>query len=72
MFLLQRFSRYDDFYDNWDGDWAWFDTNIDEDKEQFVTIEVSSSKGIVLFTCRAESMLLKLTFLFSCLSHERL
>ena len=32
--------RYDDFYDNWDGEWGWFDVNIDEDGEQFLTIEV--------------------------------
>ena len=39
-YRMSRFNRYDDFYDNWDGEWAWFDTNIDEDREQFVTIEV--------------------------------
>ena len=34
-FYNYRFNRYDDFYDNWDGDWGWFDLNIDEDREQF-------------------------------------
>lgn len=39
-YRFSRFNRYDDFYDNWDGDWGWFDVNIDEDREQFETIEV--------------------------------
>ena len=37
-YRMSRYSRYDDYYDNWDGDWGWFDANIDEDKEQFVKI----------------------------------
>ena len=37
---MSRYNRYDDFYDNWDGDWGWFDANIDEDREQFVKVEV--------------------------------
>ena len=35
---MSRYNRYDDYYDNWDGDWGWFDANIDEDREQFVHI----------------------------------
>ena len=42
-YRMSRFNRYDDFYDNWDGEWGWFDTNIDEDREQFVTIEQGRS-----------------------------
>ena len=37
---MSRYSRYDDYYDNWDGDWGWFDANIDEDREQFVHVPV--------------------------------
>ena len=37
---MSRYSRYDDYYDNWDGDWGWFDANIDEDREQFVHVAV--------------------------------
>ena len=33
-------SRFEDFYDLEDGDWGWFSTNIDEDREQFVTLPV--------------------------------
>ena len=33
-YRMSRFNRYDDFYDNWDGDWAWLEANIDEDREQ--------------------------------------
>ena len=39
-YRMSRYNRYDDFYDNWDGDWGWFDANIDEDREQFVKVEV--------------------------------
>ena len=37
-YRMSRYNRYDDYYDNWDGDWGWFDANIDEDREQFVHI----------------------------------
>ena len=37
-YRMSRYGRYDDYYDNWDGDWGWFDANIDEDKEQFIKI----------------------------------
>jgi hypothetical protein len=33
-FCNDRQSRFDDFYDREDGDWGWFSTNIDEDREQ--------------------------------------
>ena len=33
-FRLSRFNRYSDFYDIGDGEWGWFDENIDEDREQ--------------------------------------
>ena len=37
-----RFNRYYNFYDyiDFDGDWGWFMVNIDEDKEQFYTLEI--------------------------------
>ena len=34
------FNRYSDFYDIHDGEWGWFDTNIDEDREQFIVREI--------------------------------
>ena len=49
-YRMSRFNRYDDFYDNWDGEWGWFDTNIDEDREQFVTIEVPETADDWFFT----------------------
>ena len=33
-------NRYSDFYDIHDGEWGWFDTNIDEDREQFIVREI--------------------------------
>ena len=39
-YRMSRYNRYDDYYDNWDGDWGWVDANIDEDREQFVKIPV--------------------------------
>ena len=38
-FRLSRFNRYADYYDN-DGDWGFFTENIDEDKEQFYTLNI--------------------------------
>ena len=49
-YRMSRFNRYDDFYDNWDGEWGWFDTNIDEDREQFVNIEVPETCDDWFFT----------------------
>ena len=40
LHFLLRQSRFDDFYDREDGDWGWFSINIDEDREQFVTLTV--------------------------------
>ena len=40
MSFLFRQSRFEDFYDSEDGDWGWFSTNIDEDREQFFTLTV--------------------------------
>ena len=34
-----RFNRYADYYD-FDGDWGFFTENIDEDKEQFYTLNI--------------------------------
>ncbi len=45
-----RFSRFDDFYDNEDGEWGWFDTNIDEDHEQFLELEVPETAEEWFFT----------------------
>ena len=39
-FRLSRFNRYSDFYDIGEGEWGWFDTNIDEDREQFIVREI--------------------------------
>ena len=39
-YRLSRQSRFEDFYDVGDGDWAWLDVNIDEDGEQFYELEV--------------------------------
>ena len=49
-YRMSRFNRYDDFYDNWDGEWGWFDTNIDEDREQFMQIEVPETADDWFFT----------------------
>jgi len=49
-YRMSRFNRYDDFYDNWDGEWGWFDTNIDEDREQFINIEVPETCDDWFFT----------------------
>ena len=49
-YRMSRFNRYDDFYDNWDGEWGWFDTNIDEDREQFETIAVPGTVDDWYFT----------------------
>lgn len=40
FFLFCRQSRFEDFYDIYDGDWGWVNTNIDEDGEQFLTMEL--------------------------------
>ena len=39
-FRLSRFNRYSDFYDVGDGEWGWFDENIDEDREQFIVRDI--------------------------------
>ena len=39
-FRLSRVNRYTDFYDIGAGEWGWFDVNIDEDREQFYSLEV--------------------------------
>ena len=39
-FRLSRVNRYTDFYDVGTGEWGWFDVNIDEDREQFYTLNV--------------------------------
>ncbi|XP_023330083.1 CD109 antigen [Eurytemora carolleeae] len=49
-YRLSRFSRFDDFYDNEDGEWGWFDTNIDEDHEQFLELEVPETAEEWFFT----------------------
>jgi len=37
---FNRQSRFEDFYDKDDGDWGYFDANIDEDREQFIELQV--------------------------------
>ena len=49
-YRMSRYNRYDDFYDNWDGDWGWFDANIDEDREQFVHVPVPETCDEWYFT----------------------
>ena len=49
-YRMSRFNRYDDFYDNWDGDWAWLEANIDEDREQFVHVPVPETCDEWFFT----------------------
>ena len=49
-YRMSRYNRYDDFYDNWDGDWGWFDANIDEDREQFVHVPVPETCDEWFFT----------------------
>jgi len=39
-FKLTRWNRITEFYDIGDGDWGWFEVNIDEDREQFLTLKV--------------------------------
>ena len=39
-FRFSRVNRYDVYYDSFDGDWGWFDVNIDEDREQFYTLNI--------------------------------
>jgi hypothetical protein len=39
-FRLSRVNRYSDYYDVGTGEWGWFDVNIDEDREQFYTLQV--------------------------------
>ncbi|TRY72565.1 hypothetical protein TCAL_06513 [Tigriopus californicus] len=39
-FRMSRQSRFEDFYDIADGDWGWIITNIDEDGEQFLTLDI--------------------------------
>ena len=39
-FKLSRWDRNTEFFDIGDGDWGWFEVNIDEDKEQFLTLKV--------------------------------
>ena len=39
-FRLSRVNRYTDYYDVGGGEWGWFDVNIDEDREQFYSLEV--------------------------------
>lgn len=42
-YKLSRQARNEDFYDLSDGEWAWLEVNIDEDREQFYTMEVPES-----------------------------
>jgi hypothetical protein len=39
-FKLSRWNRITEFYDIGDGDWGWFEVNIDEDREQFLQLKV--------------------------------
>ena len=39
-FRLSRFSRFTDYFESGVDIWGWFDINMDEDREQFNTIEV--------------------------------
>ncbi len=39
-YLLFRQSRFEDFYDIGDGDWGWFEVNVDHDGEQFITLGI--------------------------------
>ena len=39
-FRFSRLNRYHDFYDIGVEGWGWFDVNIDEDREQFITLDV--------------------------------
>ena len=45
----ERQSRFQDFYDVGDGDWGWLETNIDEDGEQFVTLEIPETSDDFYF-----------------------
>jgi CD109 antigen len=56
-YRMSRLNRCDDFYDNWDGEWGWFDINIDEDREQFETIEVPDTPDDWYFTVFSVSRL---------------
>ena len=39
-YRLSRWDRNTEFYDIGDGDWGWFELNIDEDREQFPNLKV--------------------------------
>jgi hypothetical protein len=39
-YRLSRWDRNTEFYDIGDGDWGWFELNIDEDREQFLNLNV--------------------------------
>ena len=47
--LISRSHRFEDFYDIGDGDWGWMETNIDEDGEQFVTLELPETPDVFAF-----------------------
>ena len=59
-FRLSRFNRYSDFYDIGDGEWGWFDENIDEDREQFIVRDIPLTTDRWYFNVfRLELVLLK-------------
>ena len=43
-------NRFDSFYDISDGDWGWINTNIDEDHEEFRTLDVPETAEEWFFT----------------------
>ena len=48
--LSCRMNRFDSFYDISDGDWGWINTNIDEDHEEFRTLDVPETAEEWFFT----------------------
>ncbi|XP_023346769.1 CD109 antigen [Eurytemora carolleeae] len=49
-YRLSRMNRFDSFYDISDGDWGWINTNIDEDHEEFRTLDVPETAEEWFFT----------------------
>ena len=57
-YRLSRGSRFNDFFDEPDGDFVWLDLNIDEDGEQFHEVEVPETPddfGIFAFSWSKEN-----------------
>ena len=55
-YRLSRGSRFNDFFDEPDGDFMWLDLNIDEDGEQFHEVEVPETPDdFGIFAFRSQS-----------------